>query len=132
MKAASAGVGGAGAARPAQKGEQGGLVPQVGTRAFKKVDIRFLSAHDLLKALVEKELAIYNNKGVSERALQMVRYVIGLEYLAETGDKDVDMALRIIHKIVLDLRDIAQNSVQFTRHIIDQFRWAGVLVEVEE
>jgi len=132
MNAANERVGGAGAARPVQKGEQGGLAPLEGARSFKKIDIRFLSAHDLLKALVEKELAIYNNKGVSERALQMVRYVIGLEYSADTEDKDVDMALRIIHKIVVDLRDIAQNSVQFTRHIIDQFRWAGILVEVVE
>ena len=46
MKAVEKVAGGAGAARPAQKGEQGGLVPQVGTRAFKKVDIRGLRDHD--------------------------------------------------------------------------------------
>jgi hypothetical protein len=123
-------VGVAGAARPAQQGEQGGLAPN-GARVFKKKDIRFLKAHDLLEALVEKDLAKYN-KDVSERALQMVRYVIGLEYSADTEDKDVEVALRIIHNIVLDLREITQNSVEFTRRIIEQFRWAGILVEVDE
>ena len=34
MKAASAGVGGAGAARPAQKGEQGGLAPEKGAHSL--------------------------------------------------------------------------------------------------
>jgi hypothetical protein len=131
MRAVENIVGVAGAARPAQKGKQGGLAPKAGARGFKKIDIRFLKAHDLLEALVEKDLATYN-KPVSEKALQMVRYAIGLEYSIDTEDKDVEVALRIIHNIVLDLREIAQHSVEFTRRIIEQFRWAGVLVEVDE
>jgi hypothetical protein len=63
----------------------------------------------------------------------MVRYVVGQEYSVDADvDKDVEVALRIIRKIILDLRDIAQNSVEFTRRIIEQFRWAGILVEVDE
>jgi hypothetical protein len=131
MKAANAKVGGAGAARPAQVGKQGGLVPQVGTHAFKKVDIRFLKAHDLIEALIEKDLA-RNNKNVSERALQIVRYVLGLEYLVDVEDEDVKQALWILHNIILDLRYTAQHSVEFTRHILDQFKRAGILVEVDE
>jgi hypothetical protein len=127
MKAGKDVVGRSGAA-PARN--EGGPAPN-GARAFKKIDIRFLKAHDLLEALVEKDLAIYN-KPVSEKALQMVRYVIGLEYSVDTEDKDVETALRIIHKVVLDLREIAQHSVEFTRRIIEQFRWAGILVEVDE
>jgi hypothetical protein len=123
-------VGVAGAARPSREAEQGGLAPN-GARVFKKKDIRFLKAHDLLEALVEKDLATYS-KGVSERAIQMVRYVIGLEYSVDVEDKDVEVALRIINKMILDLREIVQNSVEFTRHITEQFKWAGILVEVDE
>jgi hypothetical protein len=130
MKAANAKVGGSEAA-PAMN--EGGLAPS-GAHAFKnfkKVDVRFLKAHDLIEALIEKDLQRHN-KGVSERALKIVNYVLGLEYLVDVEDEDVKAALWILHNIILDLRYTAQHSVEFTRHIIDQFRRAGILVEVDE
>jgi hypothetical protein len=120
--------GGAGAA-PTQ---EGGLAPMTGaqdSQAFKKVDMQFLKANDLIEALVEKHLA---TRAVSERTGQIVRYAVGLEYLVDTEDKDVEMALRIIQQVIADLKDIAQDSLRFTKRIIEQLKWAKILPEVSE
>jgi hypothetical protein len=114
--------GGAEAARP----EQGGLAPS--GAQFKRMDLQFLKGKDLIEALVEK----YLPPTVSERTAQMVKYAVGLAYLADTEDEDAEMALRIVQQIVADLSDIAQDSLRFAKRIIEQLKWARILIEVRE
>jgi hypothetical protein len=127
MNAANAKVGGAGAARPAQVGKQGGLAP-----SGAQEQIEFVNAEKIVEAAINKRLSMFSAIS-NEKVREIVRYGLGMAGATiDIEDKDVRNALTIVGGIVQDLKQLLNHQISGARFLVEYIRYMGLEVKVGE
>jgi hypothetical protein len=126
MKAANAKVVGRSGAAPAIN--EGGLVPQVGTRE----QLEFVNAEKIVEAAINKRLSMFSAIS-NERVREIVRYGLGMAGATiDIEDKDIRNALTIVGGIVQDLKQLLNHQISGARFLIEYIRYMGLSVEVKK